>query len=192
MPEPNYMSQITLPVESNGAITNVTFEIKDAVARQLLSNLGDAVHWKGVTTSAITDGGTTSPVVINSENFTPSAGDMVQYSGEEFIWNGTAWQSVGKNNFKALAFKDSASASYTPAGTVSAPTISVTGGSTGTVNSITSVGTQPKFTVSGETVVYTPGTLPTKGADTTVVTATGTISASAPTFSGTAATITVS
>jgi hypothetical protein len=166
--------------------TTVTLDIKDAFARQKIEDLGDAVYWIGVTTTALTDGATTNPITVNSESVTAKVGGMAQYSGEEFIWNGTAWQSVGKNNFGALAFKSEASDTYTPAGSVS-----ITDGAdtTTTVNSITDVGTLPEFTVSGETLTFSAGTLPTKGEDTTVVTASGARTAS---FSGSEATITVS
>jgi hypothetical protein len=181
------ISQITVPVDVSGVLTPTTFDIKDAGARELISALGNAVKWVGVTTTALEDGSTTSTITIGGESHSAEVGDMAQYNGEEFVWNGSAWQSIGKNNFGDFAFVDSVS--YTPEGSVSAPTISVTGDSTGTVNSITDVGTLPTFSVSGEVLTFTAGTLPTKGSDTTVVTATGTISASAPTFTGTAATI---
>lgn len=78
---------------------------------------------------------------------------------------------------------------YTPEGTVSAPTITVTPNTT-TVNSITAVGTLPSLeaTVSNETlsISFDPGTLPTKGSNTTVATSIKTATATAPTFSGTA------
>lgn len=186
------ISQITVPVNVNGTITTQTLNIKDATARERIAELGNAVYWAGVTTTTITDGGTTNPVIINGTSTTVKTGGMIQYSGEEFVWNGTAWQSLGKNNFGSLAFKSSASTSYTPAGTVSTPTASLSGGGTTTVNSITAVGTLPVFSVSGEALVYTAGTLPTKGADTTVVNNVGTINVSKPTFTGTATTITVS
>lgn len=226
MPETQYVSQITVPVTSGGTTTNVTLTVKDTEARELISALGDAVYWIGVTTTALTDGLTTNPITVNGESVTAKTGGMAQYSGEEFVFNGTAWQSIGKNNFGSLAFKSSASGSYTPAGTVSQPTftgtqgnVSVIGTSAGsvsnvelnttTVNSITAVGTLPTFTVSGETLTFTSGTLPTKGADTTVATSvqtqpaftgasttsTGTFTpagtVSQPTFSGTEATVTV-
>lgn len=181
------ISQITVPVDVSGEIQNVTFDIKDAGARELISALGNALKWVGVTTTELTDGSTTSTITIDGKSHTAEVGDMAQYNGEEFVWNGSAWQSIGKNNFGAFAFVNSVS--YTPEGTVGAPTISVTGDTTGTVNSITDVGTLPTFSVSNEVLTITAGTLPTKGSDTTVVTATGTISASAPTFTGTAATI---
>ena len=107
-------------------------------------------------------------------------------SGIEYVWNGSAWQELGHGNWGSLAFKNSASTTYTPAGS-----ISVTEGAdtTTTVNSITNVGTLPSFSVSGETLIFSAGTLPTKSSDTTVVTASGARTAA---FSGTEATITVS
>ena len=190
---PNQLiSSITVPVDVSGTLTNVTFDIKDAGARQMIEDLGDALYWMGVTTTELEDGDTTNPIVVNSESVTAKIGGMASYEGLEFVWNGSAWQAMGHANFGDLAFKSSASASYTPAGSVGDPTISVTGDSTTTVNSITAVGTLPTFSYSSETLTYTAGTLPTKGADTTVVSNTGTISATAGAFTGTAATITVS
>lgn len=93
-----------------------------------------------------------------------------------------------------LAVKDSASGSYTPSGSVSTPTITVTP-STTTVNSITSVGTLPTWSAAVNNEVlsfsFTQGTLPTKGENTTVMTG-ASATASEPTFSGTAGTVTVS
>lgn len=181
-----YMSEMTLPVNVSGTVSNVTFTIKDAEARDAIAALGDVLYWIGVTTTVLTDGATTSPIVVNSEEVTPKKGGMAQYNGEEFIWNGSAWQSAGKANFGSLAFKNSASGSYTPAGTVN---VNQAADTKVTVNSITAVGTLPSYTLSGETVVFNPGTLPTRGADQSVVSASGAVSA---TFSGTAATVTVS
>lgn len=186
------ISSITVPVNVSGAVTNVTYDIKDAYARERLSELSSALYWIGVTTTELSDGDTThTTITVNSETVTPGVGGVAQYTNTsghaiEFVWNGTAWQELGEGNLGSLAFKNSASGSYTPAGSVS-----VTDGddTTTTVNSITAVGTLPVFTVSGEVLTFDAGTLPTKGADTTVVTASGTRTAS---FSGTAATITVS
>lgn len=97
----------------------------------------------------------------------------------------------------------SGSCSVTATGSVSTPTISVkTAGSTTTVNSITSVGTlpsatMPTYTVANEVLTITAGsfsagTLPTKGADTTVKTGDAAYQSSQPTFTGSAATGTIS
>lgn len=115
-----------------------------------------------------------------------------------------AWNSAAPTDLGDLAYKDSASGSFTPSGSVSQPsfsgtqaTISMSGTPTGsvaaptitesktTVNSITDVGTLPAltFTVTGEnlTIGWSAGTLPTKGSDTSVLTG---ASASAPAFTG--------
>lgn len=180
------VSVITVPVNNGGTVTNVTYDIKDAWARQRINDLGAAVYWMGVTTTALTDGSTTNPITINNQSVEAELGGMAQYNGVEFVWNDSAWQELGHGNFGALAFKSSATGSFTPSGSVA-----ITKGTdtTATVNSITAVGTLPSFTASGETLVLDAGTLPTKGADTTVITARGTDTAS---FSGTAGTVTVS
>ena len=181
------LSVLTLPVDVSGEIQNITYDIKDSWAREKINNLGAAVYWMGVTSTALSDGSTTNPITINGQPVEAEVGGMAQYDGVEYVWSDTeAWQELGHGNFGSLAFKSSASGSFTPQGTVN-----ITPGTdtTTTVNSITAVGTLPKFTQSGETLVFSAGALPTKGADTTVVTASGTPSAS---FSGTAGTVTVS
>ncbi len=181
---PNYLSQLVLPVDNAGTVSNVTFDLKDAGARALIEDIGRALYWIGVTTTALTDGDTTNPITVNGESVTAKLGGMASYSGSEFVWNGSAWQEMGKNNFGALAFKSSCEEDYTPAGSVA----SNNDATTDTVNSITAVGTLPSanFTVSGEVATFnwSAGTLPTKGADQTVLTDVGTFA-----FTGTQTTI---
>ena len=184
-----YLSKLTLPVNVEGTITNVEYTIKDAEARQLIEEIGHALYWIGVTTDALTDGATTNPITVNGESVTAKLGGMASYSGSEFVWNGSAWQELGKNNFGALAFKSSASGSYTPAGQVDVTQAEDT---TASVTPFGSAGSLPAatWTVSGETATFAfdAGVLPSAGTAVDVVTAAGAVSA---TFSGTAATITV-
>jgi hypothetical protein len=171
-----------------------TLFIKDAEAWQEIADIktqiSGAMHWAGITTTELSDGSTTNPITVGGESVTANLGGMASYGGSEFVWNGSAWQELGKNNFGALAFKSSASASYTPAGTVN-----VTQGedTTASVTPFGSAGTLPDayFTVSGETATFnwSAGTLPAAGTAVDVVTYSGDVSA---TFSGTEATITVS
>ena len=109
--------------------------------------------------------------------------------------------------------EQTASVGYTPEGTISTPTITVTPDTT-TVNSITNVGTLPSASLStgsaslsgsvsdgpnrtvtlsinytAPVLTFEAGTLPTKGSNTTVVTGIKSASSSQPTFTGTAATI---
>lgn len=185
-----YLSKLTLPVNVGGTVTNVEYTLKDAEAREMIEDLGHALYWMGVTTDALTDGATTNPIAINSESVEAKLGGMASYDGSEFVWNGSAWQELGKNNFGALAFKSSASGTYTPAGSVA-----ITQGTdtTDTVTPFGTAGTLPDayYTVSGETATFnfSAGSLPTAGSDVTVITARGTDTAA---FTGTEATITVS
>ena len=184
-----YLSKLTLPVNVEGTVTNVEYTIKDAEARELIEALGHALYWIGVTTDALTDGATTNPITVNSESVTAKLGGMASYSGSEFVWNGSAWQELGKNNFGALAFKSSASGSYTPAGTVN---VTQAADTTASVTPFGTAGSLPDayFTVSGETATFnwSAGSLPTAGTAVDVVTAAGAVTAA---FTGTAATITV-
>ena len=187
------ISEITLP-------SGVTYDIKDATARNDISMLKGsgtgAMHYAGVTTTALANGSSASPIKINEADYTPSNGDVVIYEQLEFVWSTSdkKWHEFGSTgSLKGLAFKDSASASYTPAGSVSAPTVTVAV-NTAKVAPITGVGTLPNFTasVSNETLTlgFSAGSLPTKGEEVTVATGIKSASASAPAFKGTSATIT--
>lgn len=260
------ISKITLP---NGSVYN----IKDAYARQEIENIQTAISggvmFMGETTTALTDGETTSTIVINGSNVTAVKGYLVVSDSKEFVYDGTKWIELGDLSLIGdLGWKDTASTEYTPTGTVSKPTftgspanvtftitedengnyqpkgtvtkptftgsnstfngkftpsgsvgltnsnktatVSTTSGTatytpggnvtapsismksagaTTTVNSITAVGDLPTFTttVTDENLTFgwDAGTLPTKGSNTTVKTGDASYEASAPTFSGT-------
>lgn len=57
--------------------------------------LTNVLHFLGTTTTAITDGSTTKTIAIGSTNVTAVAGDIILYSGSEFIWTGSAWEKLG-------------------------------------------------------------------------------------------------
>lgn len=174
------ISKITIP--------SGTYDLKDAYARELIEELQSYTDYIGVTTTALTDGASTNPIVINGADVTAKKGNIVNYGSKEFIFDGTVWKEFGDlSALGALAYKDSAAGTFTPAGNCSGTAVTL---STTTVNSITNVGTLPTYTVSGETLTVTAGTLPTKGANTTV--ATGVSSVTQPTFTGTQGNISVS
>ena len=69
---------------------------EEALLMQLLEKLSVTVlKWVGVTTTELEDGSSTNPIVINSEEVTVVAGDVVTYEDAEFVFNGTAWQKFG-------------------------------------------------------------------------------------------------
>lgn len=194
------ISKITLP-------TGVTYNLKDTVARESIGALSGAVKYLGVTTTELTDGATTSPITIEEESVTPKAGDVVIYGESEFIWSDTGegkWHEFGSaGSLKALAFKDSVSAIYTPTGSVSAPDVTVTLNTT-SITPFDSAGTLPSCTlpslstsVTDETLTlswsagsFSAGTLPSAGTTVTVATDVKTATASNPTFTGDETTIT--
>lgn len=116
------MSKKYLSVFNDG--TNDLY-IKDAEAQQAISELQQSVtgamHYIGVSSTAITDGATSGPWTIDSVEFIPDngtptgsqvklkAGDVAIYSDKEYVWNATAhkWQEFGSTgSLKSLAFKD--------------------------------------------------------------------------------------
>ena len=203
------ISKIQIPGSNN------VYDIKDTVAREMAAG---TIHLlEGECTTALTDMATTNPITIGGESYTAVKADATFYDNKEFVFDGTYWHEFGDlTGLGALAMKDSASGSYTPAGTVSQPTF--TGSSTtstgtftpsGTVSkpgvtvspttdsvySITDVGTLPTLTttVANETltIAFSQGTLPTKGSAQTVMTgATAELDAT-PTFTGTEGSVSV-
>lgn len=188
------ISEITLP-------SGATYDIKDATARNEINILKGsktgAMHYAGVTTTALANGSSTSPIKINNADYMPLNGDVVIYNSLELVWSTSdnKWHEFGSTgSLKALAFKDSASVPYTPTGSVSAPTVSVSV-NTASVTPMSGVGTLPSFTASVAnevlTLEFSAGSLPTKGTAVTVATGIKSASASAPNFTGNASTITV-
>ena len=115
---------------------------------ELKLNLTGAMHYVGVTTTEITDGmsmgdpkASTNKITISGNDYKPAAGDVVIYQDKEFVFHvekhtvGSTvafkgvWNEFGSTgSLKALAFKDSASGTVTPSGTVSTPIFTGTAG----------------------------------------------------------------
>lgn len=163
------------PVISQIKVGDTPYYLKDAEAREKLDALSSATHFIGKTTDALTDGSTTTSVTINGASVTAAAGDIVyvEQGNEEpeveFIFNGTKWQELGSTSkLGDLAFKDNASATYTPAGTVSQPTftgtqgdVSVNGTATGNITSAVATGNgnyTPAGNISTPAITITPTT----------------------------------
>lgn len=113
------IKQITLP-------SGTTYDIVDQGARELIAGLSGSTQYLGVTTTQLVDGVTTNPnIVVAGQTVTASAGGIATYGSKEFIYSGTVWQEFGDlSALGDLAYKDSASGSYTPAGSVTVGTSS--------------------------------------------------------------------
>ena len=156
-----------------------TLYIKDLEAQadiiDIKASITGAMHWKGYTTTELVDGSTTNPITIGGESVTCVAGDVVAIQGGtgqadlEFVFSGTKWQEYGSTgSLKALAFKDSASATYTPAGTNQASAVSFTGQTSAAfVNGFNDDAVAPSFSegaftpASFGTGFYSEGSAPT-------------------------------
>ena len=76
-----------------GALAGKIGEVESEV-----EELKSATRWIGVTTTALTDGATTKPIVIDGSNVNQRRGDVTSYNEIEFVWNGSKWQEFGSNN----------------------------------------------------------------------------------------------
>lgn len=175
--------------------------LKDAQARADIEDLkaavGGGVSFLGITTTVLTDGATSKRIVIDGDYVEAINGSIAIYDVDEFIWSDIteSWHRLGPSGtFRALAYKDSASTTYTPSGSISQPVTTVTL-NTDTVNEISNVGTLPSWsaTVANETLTFSfsAGSLPTANQK-TVATSVDSVSTSTPTFSGNEANIIVS
>jgi hypothetical protein len=179
-------------------VGSTSYDLKDADARSRIAALESYSDFLGVTTTQLVDGVTTSPVItINGDSVTAKKGNIAIYGSAEFIYDGTVWQEFGdlsalQNLLGDLAYEDTAEGSFTPAGTVSRPSVTVTP-TTANITGVSANGTLPSFSYDSatETLEFSAGALPTL--DTPVAAMTGATAAlnSDPVFSGTQATITV-
>ena len=110
---------LQLPVNESGTISTKLIELKDAVARE--ATIG-GTHYKGLTTTPLTDGASTNPIIIGGASYTAVNGDMVVYSDgagsdKEFLFASVdnKWHEYQDlSNTEALAYVDEAEGSYTP------------------------------------------------------------------------------
>lgn len=86
----------TVASGNGGLVTggSVYSAINDAVS--------SALKFQGITTTSISDGSTTNPIVINGSSYTAKKGDVVLYDGREFLWTGSAWEQLGDEESWAL------------------------------------------------------------------------------------------
>lgn len=134
------ISKITIPGGN-------TYDIKDTYARNSIkdikTSISSGIHYIGLTNSDVHDGATTNAIilvkpvtksgvttteVISTTPYTPKTGDLVIKDNKEYIYaisetsTTGVWHEFGSTgSLKAFAFKDNASAQYTPAGSVSQP-----------------------------------------------------------------------
>lgn len=200
---------------------STVYDIKDATARDAIASIQGGMKYLGVTTTPLTNGSTTNPIIIDDQSVTATTGNVTVYENAEFVFDGTKWDEFGDlSTLGDLAYKDSATGTFTPAGSVTVTEVTgaistlANAGTLPTVNptveSITplaSVGTLPSssYDSATETLTISWGTLPTAGTAVSAVTNVGFSAGTLPTagsatvltgasasFSGTQGTINVS
>lgn len=185
--------------------TSKLIEFKDAAARE--ATVG-GTHYRGVTTTEITDGAGTNPIIISGSSYTAVNGDIVVVNSTsmEFIFSSidNKWHLFGDlTSVQAMGFVDDAEASITPAGSLSGfgVTLSTEEGKYVIADNSTDVGSKTdgtadslSMTVSNEALVigWTAGTptsvtLPTFTQQDIVY---GVATVAQPTFSGTQQSVT--
>ena len=177
-------------------IGSTTYDIKDSVAREALSGLSGAMHWLGMSAVAMYDGDTGRAIISTGQNSSityyppndPNAeeGSLFLQPGDaigapnandingpeiELVWNGSKWQEFGSTgSLGALAYANSASTTYTPAGTNASSAVTLTGGATSKLVTTTVTGvsgsTTASKTTSGSSKLVTTTITGTDGTET--------------------------
>lgn len=96
----------TLTIQANGTSkgTFTANQTGDKTINITAADLGlaNAMHFKGSTTTEISDGATTATITISGKSYSAVAGDVVLFNNKEFIWNGSIWEELGDESSHAL------------------------------------------------------------------------------------------
>ena len=69
-------------------------KVNDAIT-SINTSIAGGVHFIGISSSAITDGGTETPTIDGWTGPVKTGDIVINGSGEEFIWDGSVWQKLG-------------------------------------------------------------------------------------------------
>ena len=67
-----------------------------------IAGITGAMHFRGITSTPITDGGTEVPIINGDSMSERTAGDVVLYQQMEYVWTGSAWELLGDEGSYAL------------------------------------------------------------------------------------------
>ncbi len=115
----------TLDIATSNALTfsgNSSKSFDGSAAVQVTPGdlgLSQALKFVGQTTTTLTDSSTTSPIVINGNNYTPTIGDVVLDSAGngEFVWLGSYWEALGSEQSYLLKTGGTVTGDLTLSGT---------------------------------------------------------------------------
>ena len=86
-----------------GSVTqsNTGFVTGGDVYSAIAAAVTSALHYRGISSTALTDGGTET-ATIGGVALTPQSGDVVIYGGFEFLWENNVWNKLGDDTSYAL------------------------------------------------------------------------------------------
>lgn len=83
------------------AQSNTGFVTGGDVYSAIAAAVTSALHYRGMSSTALTDGGTET-AIIGGVALTPQSGDVVIYNGFEFLWENNVWNKLGDDTSYAL------------------------------------------------------------------------------------------
>jgi hypothetical protein len=100
----NGTSAVSTKAIDTAVTANSTNLVTSGAVSAALAGLSGAMHFIGITTTALTDGATTATLAGTGLRKTTDfdAGDVVIYSDSEFVWTGSAWERLGRDSSWAL------------------------------------------------------------------------------------------
>lgn len=160
---------------ASGTLATVDY-VRDKTAG--LSGLTGAMHFIGISSTEITNGGTQNPTINGVAKTAKESGDVVLYGEQEYVWNGSSWQLLGDEGSYALK---SSTDTITEVSTFTANTlptltvtdtnvssVSVTNGSAAslttndvTIPNVTNAGAATTASVTGGVLSINLGSAPT-------------------------------
>jgi len=139
---------INAPSSDNEAATKKYVDDKTVL-------LTGAMHFKGVSTTAITDGGTEDPTIGGTVVTTKAAGDVVVYGDQEYVWSTTnKWELLGDEGSYALKSKTDKAIKSLGFTANTKPTLTITDKS---IPNVTNVGTAPSLTITEKNIPNVTG-----------------------------------
>ena len=96
-------SAITTKAIDTTVTANSSNLITSGAVATAINGLTGAMHFIGVTSTAVTDGGTENPTIGGNTVTTKVAGDVVIYGNQEYVWSTTnKWELLGDEGSYAL------------------------------------------------------------------------------------------
>lgn len=152
----------TLTIKQNGTQvgtftanqgSNTTVELVDTWPTLAELGLDSALRYHGITTTALSDGATTNPIIIDGKSHTAEVGCVVFSDHKEFVWNGSKWELLGDEG--SYKVKQTAVVSPSANGNATAFIDTISQDANGVITATKKNVTLPTFTYNSTTKTLT-------------------------------------